>query len=281
MNCDICNKWIKYPKNWDRHINSKSHIKKSIARTQTTDYPGKSPELPQITPNYPELPQNERFKCEYCPKTFARKYGLKRHQSGRCEKKNQKDAYEKEIADLKEQLRQSGNTTNNNTTNNITNNNITNNNVIIMQNFGNELVEFSDEFLHQLTHPDLSHQERRIMLENYISSEQQAMTLAKTNLRDKFMYAHEGQWKVIPQQLALTQRVNDIPSTYQRSAVHTITNWPEEEASQASKQAAIRQHSGIAMEMKYHKYTDDEDKELKTIVKCNAYNNKAVLSTDN
>ena len=286
VHCDICNKTIKLDKNWTRHLNSKKHIKLSIQKAvphKNGDKTLTNPHKPSQTLTNASL---ETSECEYCSKQFTRKDNLKRHMDKYCKKKKEHDAMQQKIADLEAQLKNQtgGNTTNNNTTNNnnnnTTNNYITNNNIIVMQNFGNELVNFSDEFLHQLTHPDLSHQERRIMLENYISSEQASKTLAKTNMRDRLMYAHEGEWKVIPQRLALTARVDDIPSTYQRSAVHTITNWPEEEASKASKQAAIQQHSGLAMEMKYHKYTDEEDRELKTIIKCNAYNNKAILSTD-
>ena len=112
------------------------------------------------------------------------------------------------------------------------------------------------------------------MLENYISTE--SKTLAKTNMRDKLMMIHEGQWNLVSQKLALEQRVNDLPSTYQRSIAHTVRQWPEQEKQYAP--GALKTHNGIAHEMRTHKYTEMEDKDLKEQIKINAYNNKKAIA---
>jgi len=284
MNCDICNKWIKHPKNWNRHINSKTHIKKAIQQSEKANV---SRVLETIGENVSRCKsdvsraqETKIYNCRYCEDPFTTRQSRYTHEKKRCIKKKLIDENEELKKLLLEAKGSSGNTTNNNTTNNTTNNinNNTTNNIIIMQNFGAEAVEFTDEFLHQLTNGDISLHQKRIMLENYISSEQESRTLAKTNMRDRLMYAHDGQWNIVPQKLALEQRVKDLPTTYQRSIAHTVKHWPDEEKQYGK--ATIQEHNGIAHEMRTHKYTQEEDKDLKTIIKCNAYNNqKAIAET--
>ena len=78
----------------------------------------------------------------------------------------------KEIEDLKKQLGNTTNTTNNNTTNNnTTTNNIHNiNNTIVIHSFGNEQIEFSDDFLHAISDPFMGLHQKRLMLQNEIYS---------------------------------------------------------------------------------------------------------------
>ena len=69
MNCDICNKWIKYPKNWNRHINSKVHIRKTIidAKMERPHGNGENvPECPQMSPIVPKKRIRKYVNCEYC-----------------------------------------------------------------------------------------------------------------------------------------------------------------------------------------------------------------------
>jgi hypothetical protein len=178
--------------------------------------------------------------------------------------KEENKELKKEIEELKKQ-----NIINNNCNN--TTNNITNNNIII--NFGDELVELTDDFLFQITDTSLLNQEKRKMIENYISSKQK--TLKKTNMRDDLMHILENDdWKVMPEKLALRKRISNIPYIYRKSAINTINNWEDEEITENDKKDAIKTHSEIARKIKNEKFTKEQNKELETIIKCNAYNNK-------
>jgi hypothetical protein len=176
----------------------------------------------------------------------------------------------KEIEKLKEEnLKLKQNIINNNiTNNNNTTNNITNN---ITINFGDELVELTDDFLFQITDNSLLNQERRKMIENYVSLKQK--TLKKTNMRDDLMYILENDdWKVIPEKLALRKRITNIPKIYRKSAINTIKKWEDEEVTENDKKDAIKTHPEIARKIEKEKFTKEQDKELETIIKCNAYN---------
>ena len=150
------------------------------------------------------------------------------------------------------------------------NNNNTN---ITIQNFEQETVMLNDNFLHQLEHPELSIQNRRLMLENYISDE--SPTIAKTNMRDRLMYySQNGRYKIAPQEEIIKKRINGLPQTYRRSICYTVNNWDDPYVTKEDKTSKIKLHYEFANQLEHHKYTKQDNEDLQRIVKCNAYNNK-------
>jgi len=125
MNCSICNKRIRYSKNWDRHINSKAHIKKALLQNNNNQITSNNTQNNTQTPinniqntqnntqntqnNIQQQPERKYYgECKYCNKSYMTQQSLSKHQKDRCKMRPQE-----------------GTTIINNTTNNITNNNNT------------------------------------------------------------------------------------------------------------------------------------------------------------
>jgi len=104
MNCDICNKLIKHPKNWIRHCNTKKHIRLAIQVSQgITEVSQKvSQSNPEVSQSNPEVSQKvsqsitnsitdttKHFDCKYCDKTFNKKNNMYRHMKHYCKEKPQ------------------------------------------------------------------------------------------------------------------------------------------------------------------------------------------------
>jgi hypothetical protein len=252
--CEYCNKGIKHQSNWIRHTKTKKHLKNIKEKEITTD---NNQNIPDHTQNIPDYTQNipTKHQCRYCNKVFKYQPGLSRHENHRCDKRPAPQTI--------------NNTINNNGNTNNNSHNTNNNNTIII-NFGDELVEFTDDFLDQITDTSLLNQERRKMIENYISSKQK--TLKKTNMRDDLMYIlKNNDWKVIPEKLAIKERMSNIPNIYRKSAINTIKNW-DEEVDNEYKKDTIKTHMNISNKIEKNNFTKEENKELETIIKCNAYN---------
>jgi len=105
MDCVICNKWIKHPKNWIRHCNTKGHIKKALLQNinnqkstnsqpvvnqKTLKSQPESTESQPITNQKSTNNQPEKYgSCEWCNKNFKHKQSYYRHIKYRCKKKPQ------------------------------------------------------------------------------------------------------------------------------------------------------------------------------------------------
>ena len=294
MDCVICNKRIKYPKNWIRHINSKAHIRKSLEQNENNKYSQQNEKniarhSQNIAKNSQKHSQGESINniygcCKYCDKQFKHQSSLSKHQKYRCKVKKEQDKLKKENEELKKLLLEAkgvGNTTNNNsnntTNNNTTNNNTTNiNNTIVINSFGNESIDFSDDFLYAISSPDLSIQDKRLMLQNEIYSIKENKSLVKTNLRDTVMYKHDNGWKAISERLAIRQRIDNTPKIYKTNAKRSILNQYDPDMTEKDKQLEIDEHNNIANEMMKTKPTEEEYKELSETIRLDSYNARDV-----
>ena len=111
------------------------------------------------------------------------------------------------------------------------------------------------------------------MIENYISLNQK--TIKKTNMRDDFMHIiKDNDWLIQPEGEIIKERISNIPKIYKKSAIKTINNWNNEEVSNEVKNGEIKKHMDISRKIEKQKFTKEQNKELETIIKCNAYNNK-------
>lgn len=121
--CDICNYSSKIKTQYNRHLNTKKHIR-NIAKQ------GNKVLNKCISLQIPPEPIN-KYICEYCDMEFSRRDNLTRHQEKRCKKKGDSDYKElfyqmkSEFENEKKELRKNielllhkvGNTTINNTQN--------------------------------------------------------------------------------------------------------------------------------------------------------------------
>jgi len=68
MNCNVCNKWIKHPKNWIRHCKTKGHIKREMENNQ--QQPETPDNTPNNTPNVNNTPNNTPNTINNTPNTI-------------------------------------------------------------------------------------------------------------------------------------------------------------------------------------------------------------------
>jgi len=292
MDCIICNKRIKYRKNWIRHINSKLHIRKAIEQSEKSNVDtlfetvGENVDtmLTHVDTNVDTM-LTQKHECQYCGKVLGSRSSKSRHINKWCNIKKTLDIKDKENRELKKLLLEAkgiSNTTNNNTTttnnNNTTNNNTTNNinNTIVINTFGNESIDFTDDFLYAISSPDLSIHDKRLMLQNEIYSLRENKSLVKTNLRDTVMYKHDNGWKAISERLAIRQRIDNTPKIYKTNAKRSILNQYDPDMTEKDKQLEIDEHNNIANEMMKTKPTEEEYKELSETIRLDSYNARDV-----
>ena len=127
--CALCNFETKIITHFNRHKNTKKHIRnmelekskneKKAPLGENILFPPKNegeaknslnfpPQFPSISLNLPQFPKKEgnaQFKCQYCGKQFSRKDNLNRHLAKTCKtkNKNEKDLLKK-IGELESKL---------------------------------------------------------------------------------------------------------------------------------------------------------------------------------
>ena len=279
MDCDICNKRIKYKKNWIRHINSKAHIKKSIQQASAPEISGfgekvlpSAPKCSQMLPNI--KPEKKRYQCEFCLTSIGRSNNLNKHLKI-CKKKAESDAKDAEIAELKKLLsQQNGGNTTNNTTNNINNNdNRVNNNTINLNVYGQEAIIFTEDFLWELQHESLTDVERcKMIMEKVFIETEQNRTLMITNLRTNLGKIFLGtDWKAANTQQMIEGRINRLPITYKKGATQCINNMVDADETYKKEQLSI--HNNLSQQIKDNTLTNDKKvKEISEAHKIDAYN---------
>lgn len=191
--CDKCLKNFGNKKDHlERHLNKKKPCVKNINARLLQQIPLLQPiqicqeiiQEPIIKIEKTEkTDKNDIFECEYCEKTFTRKFNLERHLNGRCDKKKEEDKFvnelqnvskselkeinkklnlilkqneelkkdndeiKKENTELKKQIKQKKNKSIVNNNINIVNNNnnvLNNNNNIMNNNNNNNLINFNN-----------------------------------------------------------------------------------------------------------------------------------------
>ena len=271
MNCDICNKWIKYPKNWIRHCNTKGHIKKSIHISQgTTEVPQKVPlsttkrtQVPQKVPlSTTEVPQNlqneniKSFCCKYCDKPFNHKNHMYRHMKHYCKEKQQGTTI-------------INNTTNNNNTNNIVQN-ILNINVYGDEDFTKIMNSVTFELVKDLDGIELA---RKLIPIMYNTNPNNNIKI--TNMKQPYCLTlgEDREWIKKSVDPIIQEIINKLPLNVRRMfhqyfkqtrhEYETTTEWLKEKA------------KGNKLINDFKKMCKDDKigKELKKVIKATLYNN--------
>ena len=92
---------------------------------------------------------NKQYTCNYCNKSFNKRQNRWRHEKDFCKEKQKQETMEKkikqmeyEISQLKKQKNKTDSIVNNKNNNNNSNNNINSHNTIIVNNFGEENIEY-------------------------------------------------------------------------------------------------------------------------------------------
>ncbi len=143
--------------------------------------------------------------------------------------------------------------------------------IVNVQNFNNEQIEFDDDFIYQMEDCNLSNQARRLKLQKYLNDNNVTKNIVKTNMRSKHIHIYDNnKWLIKPQNLIITQRINNLPLIYRKSMYKTIKGWSEDED---TKEYQRIKHMKLAKEMEEYKYTKKEQEELKSLILCDAYNN--------
>ena len=93
-------------------------------------------------------------------------------------------------------------------------------------------------------------------------------------MRDDIMHIFkDNNWRVMPEKLAIMERISNIPKIYRKSAINTINNW-DEQVNEDYKKDTMKEHIKISRKIEKEKFTKEENKEIESIIRCNAYNNK-------
>ena len=178
--CECCNFSSKFKSDYNRHLKTKKHSKRSEGslpqalsqKACKKNIPNIPLNIPISPPNIPVfLPENSGFFCIFCKSSFSSFSNKRRHELHRCRKnpnyvnkiletKNkkikklemEKKKMKREIEKLLTTVSTTTTNSNNNTTNN---NNITygdvNNNVIIVNNYGKENTNYlTEDYLKKL-----------------------------------------------------------------------------------------------------------------------------------
>ena len=172
--CIHCNFSSKLKNNYNRHLKTKKHKKRTEASTPSSLCKKvEKSNIPNIPVNIPILPSNipvfeskkVDFRCIFCNFSFSSFSNKRRHELHRCKKnpnyvKKIIDTKDKKIKQLErdkkkmkreiEKLLTTVSSTTNNTTNNITYGDI-NNNVYIVNNYGKENTNYlTEDYLRKL-----------------------------------------------------------------------------------------------------------------------------------
>ncbi len=181
-----------------------------------------------------------------------------------------------EIATLKEQIIQKDEMINkildtNKTTNNTTNNNIT----INIQNFGNENLNLDDTFLYKICDNGLSNQQRRLMIQEKLNEDNANKNIICSNIKNNIIQVYKNnKWQTKPARLIAEERARALPNIYLLAAKQKIQQWDEDNE---TKDTHIKRHKTISKNMREHKYTKQEQEDIRKAITCNAYDNNMTL----
>jgi len=151
--CSICNFSSKLKGDYNRHLNTKKHLRNSEESLSSMVLIQKHPKNIQKHPK--NIQKHPLFKCEFCDSTFSLFTNKRRHEIHRCKenpdviekllrKKDKKiKKLEKEKNKMKKEIEKILITVGNITNNNNTMNNC--NNVIVVNNYGQENTSYLKE----------------------------------------------------------------------------------------------------------------------------------------
>jgi len=293
MDCVICNKRIKYSKNWNRHINGKAHIKKAIAQAEKdvviqqnekmeTPSSNRHPNVIQMSSSLRKCKPEpiESFNCQYCNKSFKYRQGRHKHEKSRCKVRQGQEAMNAKIEALEKRLAEAeskggGDTTNNNncTTNINNNDNRSINNTINLNVYGQEAIIFDEEFLYRLQNDSLTDVQRcKMIMDKVFIETEENRTLQLTNLRSVFGKIFNGtDWHAANAQEMIDNRINKLPITYNRGATACINGWDDADDLYKKEQIAI--HSNFSNQIRINTIKNEKDrKEISEAHKLDCYN---------
>ena len=221
-NCEKCNFITENNYNYQKHINTKKHQKKTgeIENDKTNQKPIVI--QPQDNRDTTEI---VLYECDYCDASFKHTQSKYKHQKYRCkakqsmdgkdlllqEKDKQIEEHSKRVEHLEKMLNDALKQINN-TTNNTTNNNkCTTNNIISINGYGKEDITYltNEEWLKLLKNPRDSI--KKLFLETHFNSEHpENKNIRQTNKKSKFIEVHDGDnWKNLNKKKILTDIAED------------------------------------------------------------------------
>ncbi len=261
MECIICNKWIKYKKNWIRHCSGQGHIKRAILQNDSDHKVIQSDPKsdPKSIKSDPKViisdPKKKMYNCDYCSKTFTKKTNKYRHQRTACKVKKEQQA-----------------TTiiNNNTTNNTNNNTQVIHNHVHINVYGNEDFSklMSPEFFEELKSLTGLRRQDKMITHMYTAAPNNTARIPNMNQPYCITMGEEGE---IKQSLkpVIENILEQLPENTEQMFINYIKALPNYFA----KKSALVIYNEILKELKESISNATKRKEIEKIIKAALYNN--------